>query len=165
MILGPVGSRFSHTWKTGNCKKQHYIITTVEHAIWLVMPQNKVHRRPTSWFFLWFSYDFGVTRNSSSKADAMVLASGRLRGIHPPDIIQNGGHPGGNASQTATALSMASAFWWWIMAWQRLLESTFCVPYSVDMPSGSGYPARGIKCLRGIFAGFSKCHCFTVVIL
>jgi hypothetical protein len=22
-----------------------------------------------------------------------------------------------------------------------------------------------LKCLRGIFAGFSKCHCFTVVIL
>jgi hypothetical protein len=62
--------------------------------------QNKVHRRPTSWFFLWFSYDFGVTRNSSSNADAMVLASARLRGIYPPDIIQNGGHPGGNASQT-----------------------------------------------------------------
>jgi hypothetical protein len=60
-------------------------------------PQNKVHRRPTSWFFLWFSYDFGVTRNSSSNADAMGL-----RGIHPTDIIQNGGRPGGNASRTRT---------------------------------------------------------------
>ena len=64
--------------------------------------QNKVYRRPTSSFFLWFSYDFGVTRNSSSNADAMVLASARLRGIHPPDNIQNGGRPGGNASQTRT---------------------------------------------------------------
>jgi hypothetical protein len=52
--------------------------------------------------FLWFSYDFSVTRNSSSNADAMVLASVRLRGIHPPDNIQNGGRPGGNASQTRT---------------------------------------------------------------
>jgi hypothetical protein len=25
----------------------------------------------------------------------MVLASARLRGIHPPDNIQNGGRPGG----------------------------------------------------------------------
>jgi hypothetical protein len=66
------------------------------------MTQNKVHRRQTSWFFLWFSYDFGVTRNSSSNADAMVAASARLRGIHPPDNIQNGGRPGGDASQTRT---------------------------------------------------------------
>jgi hypothetical protein len=43
-------------------------------------------------------YDFGVTRNSSSNADAMVLASARLRGIHPIDIIQNGERPGGDAS-------------------------------------------------------------------
>jgi hypothetical protein len=64
--------------------------------------QNKVHRRPTSSFFLRFPYDFGVTRDSSSNADAMVLASARLRGIHPPDYIQNGGRPGGNASQTRT---------------------------------------------------------------
>ena len=49
-----------------------------------------------------FSYDFGVTRNSSSNADAMVLASARLRGIQPPDNIQNGGRPGANASQTRT---------------------------------------------------------------
>jgi hypothetical protein len=25
----------------------------------------------------------------------MVLASALMRGIHPPDYIQNGGHPGG----------------------------------------------------------------------
>ena len=34
----------------------------------------------------------------------MVLASACLRGIHPPDNIQNGGRPGGNASQTRTGL-------------------------------------------------------------
>jgi hypothetical protein len=28
-------------------------------------------------------------------ADAMGLASARLRGIHPPENIQNGGRPGG----------------------------------------------------------------------
>jgi hypothetical protein len=27
-------------------------------------------------------------------ADAMVLASVHMRGIHPPDNIQNGGRPG-----------------------------------------------------------------------
>ena len=32
----------------------------------------------------------------------MVLASARLRGIHPPDNIQNGARPGGDASQTRT---------------------------------------------------------------
>ena len=64
--------------------------------------QNKVHRRPTSSFSLWFSYDFGITCNSSSNADAMVLASMHLRGIHPPDNIQNGNIQGGNDSQTHT---------------------------------------------------------------
>ena len=79
--------------------------------------------------FLWFWC------NSSSNADAMVLASARLRGIHPPDNIQNGGCPGGIPLMIKRALArtMASAFWWWIMAWQRLLESTFCVPYSVAL--------------------------------
>jgi hypothetical protein len=28
-------------------------------------------------------------------ADAMVLASALMKGIRPPDNIQNGGHPGG----------------------------------------------------------------------
>ena len=94
--------------------------------------QNKVHRSPTSWFFLWFSYDFDVTRNSSSNADAMVLASARLRGIHPPDIIQNGGHPeGGMPLKRALARTMASVFWWWIMACQR----------------GTGYSSRPSVCL------------------
>ena len=40
------------------------------------------HRiRYTEGRLLGFSYDFGVTRNSSSNADAMVLASVCLRGI------------------------------------------------------------------------------------
>ena len=51
--------------------------------------------RNTEGRLLGFSYDFGVTRNSSSNADAMVLAIARLRGIHPPDNIQNGGRTGG----------------------------------------------------------------------
>jgi hypothetical protein len=99
------------------------------------VPQNKSHRRLTSWFFLWFSNDFGVTVIRHQNADAMVLAIAsmaiaRLRGIHPPDTIQNGGRPGG-MPQRALARTMESALWWRIMAWQRLLESTFCMPYSV----------------------------------
>jgi hypothetical protein len=74
--------------------------------------------------FQWFWHN-------RKNADAMVLASARLRRIHPPDNIQNGGHPGGMPFKCALARTMVSAFWWWIMAWQRLLESTFCVPYSV----------------------------------
>ena len=31
----------------------------------------------------------------------MVLASARLRGIHDPDNIQNGGHPGGECLSNA----------------------------------------------------------------
>jgi hypothetical protein len=109
------------------------------HERWAMRPRylmNFRHRiRYTEGRLLGFSHDFplilGVTRNSSSNADAMVAASARLRGIHPPDIIQNGGRPGGMPLKRALARTMASAFWWWIMAWQRLLESTFCVPYSV----------------------------------
>ena len=40
-------------------------------------------------------------------------ASARLRGIHPPDNIQNGGRPGGEClsnAQAAMARTMASAF-------------------------------------------------------
>ena len=33
----------------------------------------------------------------------MVLASARLRGIHPPDNIQNGGRPGGMPLKRALA--------------------------------------------------------------
>jgi hypothetical protein len=41
-----------------------------------------------------FSYDFGVTVIRHETSDAMVLASALMRGIHPPDNIQNGGRPG-----------------------------------------------------------------------
>jgi hypothetical protein len=52
-------------------------------------PEGPKHRiRYTEGRLLGFSYDFGVTRNSSSNADAIVLASG--------------GRPGGNASQMRT---------------------------------------------------------------
>ena len=65
------------------------------------------HRiRYTEGRLLGFSYDFGVTRNSSSN----VLASARLRGIHPPDIIQNGERPGGIPLKCTQARTMASAF-------------------------------------------------------
>jgi hypothetical protein len=60
--------------------------------------QNRLQRSPTSWYF---SYDFGVTVIRHQNADAIVLASARLRGIHPPDNIQNCGRPGGG-SQTRT---------------------------------------------------------------
>jgi hypothetical protein len=41
----------------------------------------------------------------------MVLASARLRGIHPPDNIQNGVRPGGGMPlKRALARTMASAF-------------------------------------------------------
>ena len=72
------------------------------------------HRiRYTEGRLLGFSYDFGVTRNSSSIADAKVLASACLRDIHPPDIIQNGERPGGGGGmplKCALARTMASAF-------------------------------------------------------
>jgi hypothetical protein len=42
-----------------------------------------------------FSNDFGVTVIRHENADAMVLASALMRGIHPPDNILNGGRPGG----------------------------------------------------------------------
>jgi hypothetical protein len=39
---------------------------------------------------LGFSNDFGLIVIRHQNVDAMVLASARLRGIHPPDNIQNG---------------------------------------------------------------------------
>jgi hypothetical protein len=51
--------------------------------------------------YVWFSNDFGVTVIRHQNADAMGLASARLRGI-PPENIQNGGRPGGNASHKRT---------------------------------------------------------------
>jgi hypothetical protein len=93
---------------------------------------NRLHRSPTSWFFLWFSNDFGVTVIGHQNADAMVLASARLRGIHPLDNIQ-GRCPGGMPLKCALARNMASAFWWWIMAWQRLLESQNVINKSISI--------------------------------
>jgi hypothetical protein len=60
-------------------QKQTYtqLLTQSPLANLTSVSQKKVHRRSTSWFFLWFSNDFGVTRNSSSNADAMILASAR----------------------------------------------------------------------------------------
>ena len=51
--------------------------------------------------------DFGMTVIYNQNADAMVLASARLGGIHTPplplsDNIQNGGRPVGNASWART---------------------------------------------------------------
>jgi hypothetical protein len=60
---------------------------------------------------LGFSYDFGVTRNSSSNADAMVLASARRRGIHPLIIFKMADVQGGGMLlKRALARTMASAF-------------------------------------------------------
>jgi hypothetical protein len=62
----------------------------------------------------------------------MVLASARLRGIHPPDNIQNGGYPGGECLSNAR----------WLGPWRQhfddeswrgrvtrvdLLRTLFCV--------------------------------------
>jgi hypothetical protein len=69
------------------------------------------NRDDTEARLLGFSYDFGVTVIRHQNADAMVLASALMRGIHPPDNIQNGGRPGGNASHiSALARTIASAF-------------------------------------------------------
>ena len=57
-----------------------------------VLSQNRDY---TEAGLLGFSNDFGVTVIRHQNADAMVLASARLRGIHPPENIQNGGRPGG----------------------------------------------------------------------
>jgi hypothetical protein len=59
---------------------------------------------------LGFSYDFGVTVIRRQNADAMILASARMRGIHPPDNIQNGRRPGGMPLKSALARTIASAF-------------------------------------------------------
>ena len=42
----------------------------------------------------------------------MVLASARLRGIHPPDNIQNGGRPGGECLSNAH----------WLGPWRQHFE-------------------------------------------
>jgi hypothetical protein len=78
-------------------------ISLVPNGMAMLLSQNRVHRRPTCCFFLWFSYDFGVTRNSSSNADAMVLASARLRGIHPLIIFKMADVQGGMLLKRALA--------------------------------------------------------------
>ena len=90
-------------------------------------PNHRI--RYTEGRLLGFSYDFGVTRNSSSNADAMVLASVRLRGIHPPDIIQNGGHPGGECLSNAHCLG----------PWRQHFDD--------ESWRGSGYSSRPSVCL------------------
>jgi hypothetical protein len=111
-------------------------------VFWLIFLRMLCHRiRYTEGRLLGFSYDFGVTRNSSSNADAMVLGSACLRGIHPLILFRMANVQGGMPLKHALARTMASAFWWWIMAWQRLLELTFCVPYSVaTCPSLTFHP-------------------------
>jgi hypothetical protein len=47
-------------------------------------------------------FPFGVTVIRHRNADAMVLASALMRGIHPPDNIQNGERPGRDASHKRT---------------------------------------------------------------
>jgi hypothetical protein len=73
-----------------------------------------------------FSYDFGVTVIRHQNADAMILASARMRGIHPPDNIQNGRRPGGMPLKSAPARRRGSGY-------AFLTESTFCVSYSVPV--------------------------------
>jgi hypothetical protein len=59
---------------------------------------------------LGFSYDFDATVICHQNADAMVLASALMRGIHPPDNIQNDGVQGGMPLISALAGTKASAF-------------------------------------------------------
>ena len=40
----------------------------------------------------------------------MVLTSARLRGIHPPDNIQNGGHPAGSTLLISALARTVSIF-------------------------------------------------------
>jgi hypothetical protein len=94
----------------------------MKHAF-CALPQNrKPHRRPTSWFCLWF------WRNRYN-AVAMFLARAFRTGIHPPEITQNGGCSGAWMRLVSTlARNMASAFWWRIMAWlsRPSVRSLFC---------------------------------------
>jgi hypothetical protein len=74
---------------------------------------NSQKRDKTEARLLGFSYDFGVTVIRHQNADAMVLASALMRGIHSPDNIENGRCPGGEMPImiiSALARTMASAF-------------------------------------------------------
>ena len=94
-------------------------------VFWLIFLRMLRPRiRYTEGRLLGFSYDFGVTRNSSSNADAMVLASARLRGIHPPDNIQNDERPGGECLLNAH----------WLGPWRQHFDD--------ESWRGSGYSIR-----------------------
>jgi hypothetical protein len=59
----------------------------------------------------------------------MVLASARLRGIHPPDNIQNGGRPGRECLSNAH----------WLGPWRQYFDD--------ESWRGSGYSSRPSVCL------------------
>jgi hypothetical protein len=125
-------------WDSYMCTLNIMVLTIFE-----IVSHAAVAASPRSLYWLWvqnrdntearllgFSYDFGVTRNSSSNADAMVLASTLMRGIHPPDNIQNDGCPGGEYLSWRQHLDDESC-----MSWQRLrflAGSTFCVSLFCD---------------------------------
>jgi hypothetical protein len=95
--------------------------------------QNKSYRSPTSWFFLWFSNDFGVTVIRHQNADAMVPVSACLRGIHPPLIIFKMADVRGGE-----CLSNVH----WLGPWrQHFDDESWC---------GSGYSSRHSVCLYSV---------------
>ena len=61
----------------------------------------------------------------------MVLASARLRGIHSPDIIQNGGHPEGGG-----CLSNAH----WLGPWRQYFDD--------ESWRGSGYSSQRLDTIK-----------------
>jgi hypothetical protein len=63
----------------------------------------------------------------------MVLASARLRGIHPPDNIQNGGRPGGEYLSNAH----------WLGPWRQHFDD--------ESWRGSGYTRVDLLC--ALFCG------------
>jgi hypothetical protein len=68
----------------------------------------------------------------------MVLASARLRGIHNPDNIQNGGHPGGECLSNMHWLGPRRQHFddeSWRGSGYSSQPSDFCVPYSVPTRS------------------------------
>jgi hypothetical protein len=73
----------------------NYEINKSPNPIPIPNPQSQ-NRNYTEAQLLGFSYDFDVTVIRHQNTDAMVLASVLMRGIHPPDNIQNGRRPVGN---------------------------------------------------------------------
>jgi hypothetical protein len=96
-----------------------------------ISSQNKSYRSPTSWFFLRFSNDFGVTVIRHQNADAMVQPVRVWEAFTLLIIFKMADVQGGMPLKRALARTMRSAFWWWIMAWQRLLESTIDILYTL----------------------------------